>query len=68
MFKRPFKLFSLQLISILFLFAFVVQAHALTGIPLKSLTSQLEASQLLSNIQELRLDGVTSNSYFYSGR
>ena len=60
MFKRQLKSSPLQLISILFLFALVTQAYALTDMQLRSLTTPLEASQLLSNIQELRLDGVTS--------
>ncbi len=60
MFKWQCKRFSFQLITILLLFIFVSQANALTDRPLRSLTTQLEANLFLSNIQELRLDGVTS--------
>ncbi len=58
MFKRQFKSTSLHLISLLFFY--VAQANALPDVQLRSLTTQLEARQILSNIQELSLEGVTS--------
>jgi len=46
--------------TILLMFIFIGQINASSHIPAGTLAEQLEESNLLTNIQELRLDGVTS--------